>query len=44
MENNVDLYKTLKIPERKVGNTDGLKEYCRIFPIFSNLEGKCPIR
>lgn len=33
--------KALKIP-RNVGNHDGLKEYCRIFPIFSNLEGKCP--
>jgi len=44
MENNIDMYKVLKIPERKPGNPDGLKEYCEIFPIFANLERKCPIR
>lgn len=44
MENNVELYKILKIPERKMGNPDGVREYCKIFPIFANLEERCPIR
>ena len=38
MENNLDI--KLKILDRKVEN-DGFKEYCRVFPIFSNLEEKC---
>lgn len=44
MENNADIRKMSIIPDRNVGNPDGFKEYCRIFPIFSNLEGKCAIR
>lgn len=42
MENNVEIYKILKIPYRR-GNPDGIEEYCKIFPIFANLEGKCPV-
>ena len=44
MENNIDIYKVPKISERKIENPDDLQEYCKIFPIFSNLEGKCLIR
>lgn len=44
MVSDVETYKVLKMPERKVGNPDGLKEYCKIFPVFANIEGKCVIR